>query len=214
MPAPGPIAVWWADLDGALPADWPTLLSPDEIAAAEARHRPRDRRHALLTRYFVRRALAAHLGHAARLLAFRREPGGKPRLVVPRGDAVEFSLSHSGALAVLAIARRPVGIDVERLDPLVPLREMAERHMPPASWAALQRLPADAVGPAFLRFWVRREAMAKVFGAGIDGREATPPLRVDDLAAPPDHRAAIAAAGTDPIAVVARSWVPASEDAG
>ncbi len=80
-------------------------------------------------------------------------PGGKP--YIPGGP--EFSLSHSGALAVIALADVPVGADAEKDRPVgeaVRLRALtgAER--------------ADSRG--FLFFWTRKEAALKCLGTGVD----------------------------------------------
>ena len=80
-------------------------------------------------------------------------PGGKP--YIPGGP--EFSLSHSGALAVIALADVPVGADAEKDRPVgeaVRLRALtgAER--------------ADSRD--FLFFWTRKEAALKCLGTGVD----------------------------------------------
>ena len=80
-------------------------------------------------------------------------PGGKP--YIPGGP--EFSLSHSGTLAVIALADVPVGADAEKDRPVgeaVRLRALtgAER--------------ADSRD--FLFFWTRKEAALKCLGTGVD----------------------------------------------
>ena len=80
-------------------------------------------------------------------------PGGKP--YIPGGP--EFSLSHSGTLAVIALADVPVGADAEQDRPVgeaVRLRALtgAER--------------ADSRD--FLFFWTRKEAALKCLGTGVD----------------------------------------------
>ena len=80
-------------------------------------------------------------------------PGGKP--YIPGGP--EFSLSHSGTLAVIALADVPVGADAEKDRPVgeaVRLRALtgAER--------------TDSRD--FLFFWTRKEAALKCLGTGVD----------------------------------------------
>ena len=80
-------------------------------------------------------------------------PGGKP--YIPGGPG--FSLSHSGTLAVIALADVPVGADAEKDRPVgeaVRLRALtgAER--------------ADSRD--FLFFWTRKEAALKCLGTGVD----------------------------------------------
>src|SRR5438552_660293 len=65
--------------------------------------------------------LAQYLGCPPALIALQRGPHGKPQLV---GEPLHFNLSHSGALALLAIARDvAVGVDVERVDRPIPRQD-------------------------------------------------------------------------------------------
>ena len=91
-------------------------------------------------------------------------PGGKP--YIPGGP--EFSLSHSGTLAVIALADVPVGADAEKDRPVgeaVRLRALtgAER--------------ADSRD--FLYFWTRKEAALKCLGTGVDRSLRSLDVRAD-----------------------------------
>ena len=91
-------------------------------------------------------------------------PGGKP--YIPGGP--EFSLSHSGTLAVIALADVPVGADAEKDRPVgeaVRLRALtgAER--------------ADSRD--FLFFWTRKEAALKCLGTGVDHALGSLDVRAD-----------------------------------
>ncbi len=80
-------------------------------------------------------------------------PGGKP--YIPGGP--EFSLSHSGTLAVIALADVPVGADAEKDRPVgeaVRLRALTDAER------------ADSRD--FLFFWTRKEAALKCLGTGVD----------------------------------------------
>ena len=93
---------------------------------------------------------------------------GRP---VVQGGEFEHSVSHSGDLVALAVARSPVGVDVERLeDRARPLGGDGD----PASLARLvladgERAALDALPPAdrprqFLLAWTRKEAITKATG--------------------------------------------------
>ena len=87
---------------------------------------------------------------------------GKPSL--PGGAA--FSLSHSGALAVLAVSDREVGADVERV---APVREaLLSRVLTPEE----RRWASGDPERRFAFLWTRKEAALKYLGCGI-----TRPLR-------------------------------------
>jgi 4'-phosphopantetheinyl transferase len=143
------------------------LLDEDERARAMRFVRPRDRRRFVLAhaalRLFLARCLDVHPP------AVRYESGihGKPRLA-PTLPALEFNLSHSGGVGVLAVARdRPVGVDVEELRDLPDALSIAAAHFSAAEREALRSLPPDEQRGAFFRGWTRKEAVVKASGEGL-----------------------------------------------
>ena len=91
-------------------------------------------------------------------------PGGKP--YIPGGP--EFSLSHSGTLAVIALADVPVGADAEKDRPVgeaVRLRALTDAER------------ADSRD--FLFFWTRKEAALKCLGTGVDRAPGSLDVRAD-----------------------------------
>ena len=119
--------VRWLDIrDVTLrPADLADL-DPRETARAAAFVFPADRHRYQVAHVMLRRELAGRLGSEPGRLAFARQrcpacggPSGKPVLAsLPPGESagsgLSFSLAHSGDAVVIAVARGPVGIDVER----------------------------------------------------------------------------------------------------
>lgn len=97
---------------------------------------------AIASRRALREILGRYLGLPANELQFETNRHGKPRLAAPEGE-LAFNLSHSGALALVAVARREVGVDVERIR---------------------TKRPVD-----FYRRWADREARVKHLGTGLTG---------------------------------------------
>jgi 4'-phosphopantetheinyl transferase len=114
-------------------------------------------------------------------LAFVEGPFGKPRLEAV--DAPEFSLSHCGDLAALAVARgASVGLDIETLRQFPRADRIASRIFCAQEWADYAALdPADRP-QAFFRAWTRKEAYLKAIGDGF----ATAPETVNVTLAPDD----------------------------
>ena len=81
---------------------------------------------------------------------------GKPSLV----DGSPFSLSHSGDYVLLAVASRPVGVDIEMHRPL-PFLALATRFFAPS-----ERTSVDS-SPAFFDLWTAKESLAKMLGVGL-----------------------------------------------
>ncbi len=127
-----------------------------------------------------------------------REPGGKPYV----DGGPHFNLSHSGALAMIAVsASTPVGVDLER-----PARRSRADLVRRVCSTAEQAHVAAAADPdaAFIRLWVRKEAVLKASGEGLRGSldrlaaldvlgAIAEGFRVDDLPSPaPGYVAALA----------------------
>lgn len=89
-----------------------------------------------------------------------RGPQGKPSLA--RGG-VEFSLSHAGHYAVLAVSGRTVGVDVEPVKPppILPRKMFTQ--------AELDWLSAQPEAEGFCLLWTRLESALKAEGCGLAG---------------------------------------------
>ncbi|MBB1245324.1 4'-phosphopantetheinyl transferase superfamily protein [Streptomyces durbertensis] len=92
------------------------------------------------------------------------EPHGRPALA--GGGGPHFSLSHSGDLALIALAPTPVGADVERLPRARTVDEVAG-SLHPREAKELAGLPTAERPVAFARTWARKEAYLKGIGTGL-----------------------------------------------
>ena len=129
-------------------------------------------------------------------------PGGKPFVA---GGVVSFNLSHSGALAAVAVAAgREVGVDVQERRPVHRRDGVARRMMTADELHRYLALPEDARLDHLLWLWARKEALVKATGEGLRRllRElpceppAGDPWSVADLEVP-GYAAAVAAGGSD-----------------
>lgn len=112
--------------------------------------------------------VGAYLGIPAAEVAFREGEHGRPELVSPWRDALQFNWSHSGEKAIIAVARDVVpGIDIERLRPRPRVMALADRFFHPAEAAALEVLDNTQREEAFLRLWTCKEAVLKALGRGL-----------------------------------------------
>lgn len=115
----------------------------------------------------LREILGAYLGLAAAAVAL--VDNDKPQLAA---GELEFNTSHSGTRVVVAVARVPVGIDIERIEP-IPEDEfgaLVEFVLAPAEVAELMTLPEEERVGAYFRVWTRKEAYVKATGEGISRR--------------------------------------------
>ncbi len=174
LPA-GEVHVWLCDLDCPPAPGRGSALAADELARAERIAAARVRARWIAARAELRALLGAYLALEPRELRVGTGPRGKPRLEPPAGAAgdrakppLEFSVSHSGGLALLAFARSgAVGVDVERVRGREIPASLARRALGPRRADRVAALPAAERECAFLQEWTRREACAKHSGAGV-----------------------------------------------
>lgn len=157
------VHVWAVPLDGD-PTPYDGLLCPAEEDRL-ARFRFADhRRRYQISHGALRQILGGYLDQDPRAVVFRHGPRGKPYL---EGDGLAFNLSHSGQLALVAVAPEEIGVDVEKVRRLESLTQIAERHFSEREFGALDGLVGDARELAFYRCWTRKEAYIKALGEGL-----------------------------------------------
>ena len=130
----------------------------------------------------LRLVLGELTGCAPERLRFERRCGhcggsghGKPQLA-GRPD-LDFSLSHSGELVLIAVARgRRVGADVERVRARTDVLAIARGSLSGRERRAIEAGRTDAARrEAFFRCWTRKEAYLKGLGVGLAGGLDTDP---------------------------------------
>jgi 4'-phosphopantetheinyl transferase len=167
----GEVHAWRIELDRGAEAveRLSATLSPDERARADRFRFARDRDRFIVGRGSLRAILGQYAGREPSAIAFRYGGWGKPELDgAPDEAGLQFNLSHTGGLALLAVARgRRLGIDVEAVRPMADAAPIAARFFSPAECAVFQRLPEPEQLAAFFRCWTRKEAYMKATGAGM-----------------------------------------------
>ena len=142
------------------------LLAEDERARAHRFHFDRDRRRFTVARAALRQILAGRLGVNPHSVEFSTGPYGKPHLT--EGD-LRFNVSHSGGLALIAVARnRELGVDIEELRPMDDAEALADRFFSAQESRKLRMAP-DSTSRirGFFECWSRKEAFIKAIGEGL-----------------------------------------------
>jgi 4'-phosphopantetheinyl transferase len=117
-----------------------------------------------LRRSLARKLLARQFGLAEDAVEIGHEPAGRPLILRPRGSGLHLSLATRSGLVAIALAHRPVGIDVERVA-LASELPLAVLHPDEQRWLA--SLPTSARPLAFAQLWSAKEAYVKALGAGF-----------------------------------------------
>jgi 4'-phosphopantetheinyl transferase len=123
------------------------------------------------------------------------EENGKPRLAVDPGR-LAFNLSHSGGLALVALAPGGVGVgvgvDVERIKGRRDLARLAARWLPEGDARAVAAVPPADQAAVFYPAWTRHEARVKCTGVGLAGEPPGPEVKAVQLEIDAEYAAAVA----------------------
>ncbi len=140
------------------------LLQPDELVRAERYRRVEDQRRFVYARGLLRLLAGAYTHQPPASVRFKAGVNKKPELAGAAGW--HFNVSHSGDWILIAFSQTPVGVDVEWVNPTLPLNDLLPTSFSPdeRAYVAAQ---ADA-RPAFFHLWTRKEALAKATAKGID----------------------------------------------
>jgi 4'-phosphopantetheinyl transferase len=209
-----PVQVWRIALDDFTRPRLATLrgtLDDDEIARMEKLAFPLLRDRFVVAHAALRSILGQALDTAPKDVGFSFGPYGKPAFAAPE-STIAFNLSHSAALAVVALTDgRAVGVDVEKVRPDVAHEDIARRFLSPAEADTLLALPPEQRTLAFFRAWTRREALVKMLGLGLsDQLDAIDAGRFTtaDLDVGAGYVGALAVDSLSPLEIVHRDWVP------
>ena len=165
------VDIWKIHLGG---EDWKIqdcerLLSPDELQRAASFYFEKHRRRFTCARAAMRQVLSTYTGVVPEKLTFSYGTQGKPALTSElESCGVEFNLSHSEELALLAVTRNQnIGIDIESVNPEFATKEIADRFFSAGEVRRLNALPACKQADEFFACWTRKEAYLKAVGGGL-----------------------------------------------
>ena len=150
--------LWLSSIDQtapALPAVWLIATQAQPANLPERSELRRSLAQTLLARQLGLEEDAVEIGH---------EPAGRPLILRPRGSGLHLSLATRAGLVAVALADRPVGVDVELVAPASE-PPLAALHAVERRW--LESLPVHARPPAFAQLWSAKEAYVKALGTGF-----------------------------------------------
>jgi 4'-phosphopantetheinyl transferase len=197
----------WSEPQPDRPIVW--RVQPESIAAARAialldageRQRASRYLHDWDRNLFIRThaALRIILSRAVRAgaadLEFVVNEWGKPALAPPHDRTdLEFSVSHSGEIGLIALARaQRIGVDLEQVRPVENMDGIARRMFGADVAAQLAEVCGEFRLRAFFGLWTAGEALAKATGLGLAGFGERCPVEIDRNA-------------EEPIGVVRTGW--------
>ena len=122
----------------------------------------------MVSRGSLRLLLGAFLRLPADTLRFEYNEFGKPKLISTQEQGLQFNVSHSGDLVLIAITKgRAVGLDVEKIRTDIDLDGVAARFFSIDENTRLASLAGPAKYEGFFTCWTRKEAYLKAHGGGL-----------------------------------------------
>lgn len=175
------------------------FLSPARQVQLQKTRHPEAHQEQLAAELLLLYALHEKLGLAPAPLPWATDEHGKPQL--PKGF-LQFNLSHSKGLVLVALSDAPVGADLQRSGVCSPA--LLRRVLGSEELARVEAQTEADRQDAFTALWVVKEAYAKLDGGGLalpfssilekDGRVLCPdrpPAYVSQLSVPDGYFAAV-----------------------
>jgi len=168
--APDEVHSWRASLEvpPAISARLYATLSSDERTRSARFRFERDRRRFIAAHGVLRDLLGRYLRTQPGRISYLYNAFGKPDLSPEFGGRLRFNLSHSGGLALIAIAADSnVGVDLEYIRAQSDYAEIARCFFSEAEVDELIALPEHLYAKAFASCWTKKEAYLKACGDGL-----------------------------------------------
>ena len=165
----GSIDVWATTLkvDAVRVDGYRATLDLRELARVDRLRRPEDKREYIVSHEILRAVLGRYLDVPAEAVEFSYGPFGKPYVGPPGPGRLEFNMSDSNGMLLIAVAGGiAVGVDIEKRR-LMEFVKFARRYFTEAEVDELAELHDDDLERAYIRVWTCKEAYVKGWGYGI-----------------------------------------------
>jgi 4'-phosphopantetheinyl transferase len=168
----GEVHLWFAYPDQvnkkSLIDEYVAMLSVDEQDSYHRLQQPEHKQEYLVSHALLRTALSQYADNAPSDWQFLYNNFGKPSvLTTGQASLLRFNLAHTNGLAVCAISKTEVGVDVEYHSKSQALLDMADHYFSTAEVKELGCLPIDEQEAYFFRYWTLKEAYIKAKGEGL-----------------------------------------------
>lgn len=165
------VHVWRARFQPAFPSRkrLAESLSEEETDRAKRFVHPSDRDRYVFSHGVLRSILCHYVGCVPRELGFKADEYSKPCLVSPAdGKGIQFNISHSGDMTLVAVSRGPaVGIDVELVREVPDALQIVTRFFSPQEREFFASVPQTDLRDSFFDYWTSKEAFLKAMGEGL-----------------------------------------------
>lgn len=141
------------------------ILNAEELARSQRFYFSKHQRRFSTARATLRIILARYLNVSPERLEFSYNAHGKPKVI--NSARLQFNLSHSGDLALLAIGKGfPVGVDIEQYSAR-PYEGIAKTLFSHQEFKEFTKVPLALKPAIFFHIWSQKEAFIKACGLGL-----------------------------------------------
>ncbi len=143
------------------------ILNSEELAKSEEFYYLSDQERFIVGRAILRVVLSYYLNILPKDIVFYYNHYGKPYIVTNTIDSLEFNITHSNKMLVIAIANRSVGIDIEYMHCVNNLEGYMEGLLTTYLQNDLRMNKNEEKQKILLRLWTVLESYVKAIGKGI-----------------------------------------------
>lgn len=140
-----------------------TCVSGEKLERIRRYYHLQDKQRALIGDTLIRYLICNRLSLNNKQLVFNKNEFGKPFLV--NDSRIHFNISHSGEWVVCAVHYLPLGIDIEKIQPLD--YQVAERFFSENEYLNLNNKEGQAKLEYFYEIWTLKESYIKAVGKGL-----------------------------------------------
>lgn len=141
-----------------------SVLSESELNRANGYYFEKDKNRFIICRALLKFFLAKHVGLDIDKINLEVDSNKKPYL--PNHSSVFFNISHAGDYGLIAIAKYPVGVDIEYINKEFNYKEILQNVFNKNEIESIEN--SNDKQQTFYKFWTRKEAIVKAIGKGID----------------------------------------------
>jgi 4'-phosphopantetheinyl transferase len=146
-------------------ADWHDLDDHEQKRAANYKFE-KARNQFVAGRSALKRSLAKRINCLPKEVRIVVRADGKPELADQK-LGIQFNVSHTGDVGLVAIGDRPIGIDIEEVRDVKNAHDLLKRFFTTGEFEQYTQLPDSLKQAAFFRGWTCKEAVLKADGRGM-----------------------------------------------
>ena len=145
------------------------LLSDEEKERSERFKFYKHRKAFIASHGFLHTVLSYYINTPANEIKFSQGKQGKPSILDELNpEKIQFNLSHSNNMAILAVCREhSLGVDIEYAQRKTDWSGISKRFFTQSEQQQFFKLNENAQKDAFFQIWTRKEAHMKVTGLGL-----------------------------------------------